>query len=455
MVVTSAVDVTGRGRGSAVRRALTRIASAGPARVFVVEGIAPPEPPALLRLSPAIRLVDSPRSATILLVAGDVPPSLREAVRRIHDEMAVPRCTVTWRRDCVQANLADETQAPRHTVIGGPPEVANRLVELQADLLAGGIPSEPPLLPDVEPAEWRGVGPYGQGGTGMTGGIPYGRPMAETAPDRDGLRLDRLEVRVGPFFPVFPPGLVLTIGLQGDVIQDLAVGSNPFADTAVAREDDPFRRALVEPVQIVALELARARHHLRWLAHALRVHGLEALGLRALRLSEALTPGAVAPIADLGRLLERTRALSASTDSVGVLSAEAVRGRGLGPVARASGVTEDARTEDASYQALGFEPLTQPDGDARARLRLRLAEAEQSVMLAGRAHDAITRPSGRIESPRGVLTRTATPLDGLVDLVPQLLPGMEWGDAVTTVVSLDVDLRDLPQEPSAPRSGAA
>ncbi|MDQ6886106.1 MAG: hypothetical protein M3068_02305 [Gemmatimonadota bacterium] len=438
-----------------MRRGLARLARAAPAGVFVVEGLAPPEPLALLRLSPAIHVVDSPRSATILLVAGDVPPSLREVVRRIHDEMAVPRCTVTWQRDGTQGSVVDENQGERHTVIGSPPEVASRLVELQAELVAGRIPSEAPLVPDLEPAEWRGVGPYGQGGTGMTGGVPYGRPMAETAPDRDGLRLDRLEVRVGPFFPAFPPGLVLTLGLQGDVIQDVSVGSNPFADTAVARDDDPFRRALAEPVRIATLELARARHHLHRLAHTLHVHGLDALGLRALGLSEALTPGAVAPIAALGRLLERTRALAVATDGVGILSADAVHGRGLGPVARASGVTEDARTEEASYQALDFEPLTQPDGDARARLRLRLAEAEQSVMLAGRALDAVIRPSGRIESPRGVLTQTTTSLQRVLGLLPQLLPGMEWGDAVTTVVSLDVDLRDLPEESSPAARGAA
>src|SRR3546814_17035378 len=80
------------------------------------------------------------------------------------------------------------------------------------ELIIGGRPSEPAALTDVEPAVWRGVGPYGQGGTGMTGGVPYGRPLPGWAEDRDGLKLDQLQLRLGPAYPGLPPGLVLEIG---------------------------------------------------------------------------------------------------------------------------------------------------------------------------------------------------------------------------------------------------
>ncbi len=63
------------------------------------------------------------------------------------------------------------------------------IVRLHRALLLGRS-SSPPILPDVEPSPWRGVGPYGQGGKGMTGGVPYGRPLAGRGPDRDGLELD-------------------------------------------------------------------------------------------------------------------------------------------------------------------------------------------------------------------------------------------------------------------------
>lgn len=43
--------------------------------------------------------------------------------------------------------------------------------------------------------------------------------MADLAEDRDGLTLDRVEARLGPVLPGWPPGLVLDVALQGDVIQ--------------------------------------------------------------------------------------------------------------------------------------------------------------------------------------------------------------------------------------------
>lgn len=442
--------------GRALASLLARLARSAPARVFVVEGLAPPAPPELLRLHPDVQLVDSPRSATILLVAGSIPSALRPAEQRIHDAMATPRFTLRWRYEQEREDDVDEGHAPGGRTSGTTAEVARHLARLHAELVAGHVPSEPTLLPDVAPAEWRGIGPYGQGGTGMTGGVPYGRPMTETAPDRDGLTLDRLDVRVGPFFSPFPPGLVLAVGLQGDVVQQASVGPNPFARVAVKRRDDPFRESLAQPVSVTVLEMARARHHLRWLAHALRVQGLPALGLRALALSGTVIPGDRAPIVALRHLLERTRALALATRGVGVISAEAMHGRGLGPVARASGVAEDVRADDAAYVALGFEPLTQAEGDARARWRQRLAEAEQSVELAGRGGEVLAAGGRRTESPRGLLAPSRSPLDALLKLLPQLLPGMEWGDAITTIVSLDIDLRDLPPQPApAADSGRA
>lgn len=318
----------------------------------------------------------------------------------------------------------------------------------------------------------------------MTGGVPYGRPMAGRAPDRDGLELDQLPVRVGPFFAPFPPGLVLDVKLQGDVVQEVVVPGNAFATAAGAagggrasaatgrhagghathdahamdgaaypslgaRGDghDPFRAALVRPVPVADLERARARHHLRWLAHALRVHGLGALARRALGLAGA-SPAAAGDVAALGRLLERTRALGWATAGVGVTTPDLVAGRGLGPVARAAGLVEDARLEDLAYQALGFEPFvtSSGDGDARARWRQRLGEAIQSLGLAARAGAQRTGgDDAPVEGPRGTLRRDATdgaPSSRLLALLPDLLRDGEWGDAVTTVVSLDVDVRE-------------
>lgn len=53
------------------------------------------------------------------------------------------------------------------------------------------------------------------------GGDVAGLPMAGTAPDRDGLELDALTVRLGPVLPGWPTGLLITATLQGDVMTDV------------------------------------------------------------------------------------------------------------------------------------------------------------------------------------------------------------------------------------------
>lgn len=48
-----------------------------------------------------------------------------------------------------------------------------------------------------------------------------GLEMAGSAPDRDGLELDALDVTLGPWLPGWPTGLVLRGRLQGDVLTDV------------------------------------------------------------------------------------------------------------------------------------------------------------------------------------------------------------------------------------------
>lgn len=457
-----------------LRTALGHVARAAPARVFIIEGIGPPGSVEELRLADGVRLVETPRSATVLLVAGRLPESLHDAARRTHDAMAHPRAVVWWMIDTGQGTAAP-APAPFSSALvvcsketaAGTADVtalAAQLHATQVALVDGERQSSPPLLSDVDPAPWRGVGPFGQGGSGMTGGVPYGRPLTGRAPDRDGLELDQLPLRVGPFFAPFPPGLVLDVKLQGDIVQEAVVPGNAFAGIPGGPSvPDPFATALTTPVPIAELERARARHHLRWLAHALRFHGLDALSLRPLSFAAALRGAlhadslraAAGEVAALGRLLERSRALGWATAAVGVTAPEAVRGWGLGPVARAAGLVEDARLSDPEYQALGFEPVgggphgaSRGDavGDARARWRQRLAEAVQSLELAARAGSQRTGGAGvSIEGPRGTLssdTGTSGPSATLLVLLPELLRGQEWGDAVTTVVSLDLDIRE-------------
>src|SRR3546814_2651945 len=56
---------------------------------------------------------------------------------------------------------------------------------------------------------------------------------------RDGLALDAYTATFGPFLPVFPPGLQLSLTLQGDVVQSAEVLRPPVHQAA---GDAPLRR---------------------------------------------------------------------------------------------------------------------------------------------------------------------------------------------------------------------
>lgn len=413
---------------------LARLAGGAPVPVFAVAGEGGRQRLRALALDARVELVESPRHASVLLVAGRLPRSLYAPALAVHDQLALPRRTVVWD--------------------GGPSPVLPDALVAGDDAVAAVVrvhdgPDEPPALLDVDPVPWRGIGPYGHGGKGMTAGTPHGRALPGRAPDRDGLQLDQLALRVGPFFPAFPPGLTLDVKLQGDVVQEAAVVENPFTlwpgdPTPPAGPLAPFRTALRAPVPIATLELARARHHLAWLADALRVQGLAALGRRAALLAatvEADDAGRAA-LARVARRIEASQVLrwslpGAAADPLVTAS------EGVGPVARAAGHREDARLLDPAYERLGFAPVVHQQGDAAARWRQRMGEADQALALAAAAGTAATTVTGVVESPRGPLTPGAgTPSAALLSLLPRTVEGMEWGDAVAAIVSLDVDMEE-------------
>lgn len=424
-----------------LREALGRLAADAPVPVFAVAGPGARDAVQDLRLRPELRLVEAPRPAAILLIAGTLPEAHDIALARIHDTMAHPRATVAWSGNGEWKPALPGVANPIH--VSGDPVAA--IVSAYRALVTGSRASEPPVLPDVDPAPWRDLGPYGQGGSGMTGGVPYGRPMAELGPDPDGLRLDVLPLEVGPFFPRFPSGLVVAVRLAGDFVLEATVPDpiDSAAEAPIRAGLEPFLRALTEPVSIAELELARAREHLRWLADALTAHGLAALGLRVLRLTTSVRPGDGANVKGLARLIGRTQVTRWLTRGVGRLGPDDLAGLGAGPVARAAGLREDVRLDDPAYRSVGFEPILGERGDAATRLELRLAEAAQSLDLAAIAADRRTGLLGRVESPRGRLEPGSSPSDRLLARLAPLLAETEWGDAVTTIVSLDIDLDEV------------
>ena len=428
-------------------RALAWLAAGAPARVFPVVGWGGRDRLIDLRRRGGIELCDSPRAATVLLLAGRLPRGLVEPAMRAHDQLPGPRLVVRWPASPDDADDGG-VDFPGAVVVDAAQDLATQLAGCQRELVTGQRPSSERLLLDVDPVPWRGVGPYGTGGKGMTGGTPYGRPLAERAPDRDGLELDQLALRVGPLLPTLPAGLVLGLRLQGDVIQAVTVGDNPF----VLHPGDPprpapargaFVRALDEPVPVVEVELARARHHLRSVSEVLRVLGLPALGARALHAAALLDSDGGRLARRLASRLLRAPGYAAALGRAGRLDGEDVAGRGLGPVARAAGVVEDDRSRDPAYRALGFAPVTGREGDTLARFRQRLFEIVQALDLAAAAGSRTTSPAETVEAPRGPISRLdRSPSSRLLGLLPGLLDGLEWGDAVAAVASLDLDMEE-------------
>lgn len=411
---------------------LATLARRAPAPVFPVCGGGARRLVQDLHLDPRVEVVDSPRHAFILLVIGRFPPGEVRGLAEVHDVVPTPRATLLWNgAPSPGGGLGSEGT-------GGVDELAEALVGLYRDLLSGELASEPPIRPDVDPVEWRGVGPYGQGGKGMTGGTPYGRPMADRGPDRDGLELDVVPITIGPWTSVLPSGMQVQVKLAGDVIQELRVLDPPVA----GGEEDVFRRALREPVPIAELEWARVRHHLRWLAELLRLFDLPVLGRRVLQTAHSDDP---AQIHRILRSVGRTGMGRLGLAGVGVTEPGSVSG--LGPAARAAGLVEDARSDEPAYVELGFRPVTHGRGDAAARLRQRLAEISQSLDLAARAGERVAFGRGVVEGPRGRITLDGpSPSTVMARLFEDLLPGLEWGDAVMVIHSFDFDPAELAED---------
>lgn len=404
---------------------LHKLASRGSVPVFPVLGKQGDGALRHLALSPQIELVDSPRHASVLLVAGEIPADRFEPLRRVHDQLPYPFTTL-WFRSEPWPHLE------RVARIDDLDDLPGALVTAHRELMEGRRDSAHRLLPDKPPNPWEGEGDFGQGGEGMMGGVPYGRPMAMNMEDdiRDGLTLDSLTFRLGPFFFALPPGMAAEITLQGDLVQTWQTQLTPYPQPL----DEAFFDARERPVPIAEVELARGRHHLHRLFHALHLAGLEGASLRTLRLAHGLSTSST--LDGLRRALSRS-GFFRLTAGGGVLGPEQARMIG-GPAARAAGMADDLRSEDAGYRRLGFSPVCQAEGDTHARWRQLLDEIDQSLHLARLAErdNVHTERADSIETPRGPWSERR-PADASA-LFDELLPGLEWGDALAAVASLDV-----------------
>ncbi len=193
----------------------------------------------------------SPADADLLLTAGDLGEGLGAAADLLWSQ--VPR--------------------PRHRAVLAVGAVEQGLDDAAGALLADAADRQRPPPPDhVQPTDQdhggegdaadggetdgghddHDMGGHDMGGHDM-GGHVAGLPMAGGAPDRDGLELDALTVRLGPVLPGWPTGLVVTATLQGDVLTGVRTtvtagpGSEPREETShpTMRALDALERLLV------------------------------------------------------------------------------------------------------------------------------------------------------------------------------------------------------------------
>lgn len=410
--------------------ALRRWAMAAPAPVFVASGGGAGTLAVELAADRRIRVVDSPRHASVLLALGRFPGDLGAALDRVHDQLPHPRAVVWWQRDDDRGMIPVALAAAR-LVAGAPVPAA---VDAYREVLTGVSASSGDVGPNRPPNFFEGRGDHGQGGEGMMGGVPFGRPLAMTGDDRDGLTLGQYSARLGPFLVGLPPCTVITATFGGEVVQTLSLesldpGGTPFLDPVLTL----FARAQGQAVAVADLERARARHHLRRVALACRLAGLEALSSRIAALASRASGIGPSTLDHLETWMRRSGLLAAWT-SVGVLAGVDLP---AGPDARAAGRGVDARLDDPAYRKLGFTVVTQQSGDARARLRQRLDEARQSLELARRAEAGavIHDPAHPIEPPAG--PRDQEPGNGREQLAASLV-GADWADVLTTLCSLDL-----------------
>lgn len=270
---------------------------------------------------------------------------------------------------------------------------------------------------------------------GMHGGhdmaVVAGLPMADRADDRDGLRLDRLHVPLGPVLPDWPAGLVLRLELQGDVVQRAAV--EQIAAPASSRPpfwNEPWLRASVgEGVTRGDSARRLCAAHLDSLGRYLAVAGWDdaaagarhgrdraLAGVAAIELHSFLSP--------FIRRIRRSRTLRWLTTGLGVLPSEH---------AHHFGVTG---------------PALLADGDVHSRMLVWLAEIARS---AGDCDDPGTLRATALTGPRGRIDALKPPSQALLDVLPGLLVGAEFACARLIVASLDPDLDEFTWTPRPAR----
>ena len=335
-------------------------------------------------------VADGPADTDVLVVCGTPNQALARAVEVTWDAIAGPRSRI----ELVDSQVVEALAA-----------AVERLHDVTAQRADAGARSDPPDG-NAAPADMADMD------MDMDMALPGGLRMADRASDRDGLRLDVLQLQLGPFLPAWPAGLVLDVVLQGDVVQAATAAGWWDGQALTARsfweQPGPGRRA--------AAHLDSAGRLLQlagWSAAAGTAQELRDRALSQERSDEPAQGPADQPVGEqlarLRRQVEASRTLRWSLRDLGVLTADRARQVGIsGPAQRA-------------------------DGDSWDRLRQWFDEAQHALSGA---------PDGAPDGPRGSRVTGRSPSQALIEALPALVLGLELAGARLVVASLDPDVGD-------------
>ena len=321
-------------------------------------------------------------------------------------------------------------------------------------------------------------------------------------PGKSDLASEDLVMALGPLHPALPTPIRLVLALDGEQIRGV-VGEPGYARSEasgsgiqqqlrrVLPPDHPqLAEFLFEAVEgerianpgawIVRLESERAQNLLLATARHLRLLGMVPHARNLVDLATRVGEAAPGPLAsEVERLsagLDRLTWFGLRTRSVGALSRIFVEEQGLtGPAARASGQLEDARLDGMltpAYASLGFVPQTRAPGDDHARFHQRLAEAAQSLRLVdaasslrpaplemnrsrplaietsrGRFELRVERTTSRKQGHQWQVSHVAGPSKSLLRVLPELLIGAPYADALVIIDGLDPCAEEVENTP--------
>ena len=206
------------------------------------------------------RLADNPADADVLAICGTPGPELNERIAKVWDQLPGPRAglglsgsdlddedidaALEQARDYLaDAALQHSDARERH-----PPEVGSPGSEI-SDMDHNDMDHAETDHSHMDHSDMD----HGHMDHGDMDMAPSGIALAEGGPDRDGLEMDVLQVRLGPVLRHWPVGVVVRCSLQGDLVVDAQAWTVDAGQTPPRSAWDPRTEAARECDRLYSL----------------------------------------------------------------------------------------------------------------------------------------------------------------------------------------------------------